>query len=1591
MIRIPHMKKVFIIGFLIGCLGFPAGSLLQAQEGIISDTLLKKFSVEELVQLRKLLAKQRERLLREQQKSQATGLELSQEFIGKSREENSNQDKILIRVAEYYYEEALLEFDRRMEEYERRYQEYEKLLKAFEEGKIKTPPIEPKRPQHNFEKAIAIYDIIINSFPESDLVDDALYNKAYLLKEMGEWKAAEQVFQQIIDQYQESRYAPEAYMELAERYFNPEPGDSRETTILKLNKAVRLYKNVLQYKDSPRYAEALYKLGWSYYRLAGADPDYYTDAIVYFMAVVRDIERLKELDPTGELVRADVEPEALEFIAASFIDTAYSKSGVANARAFLEKLGKPSYGVQIMEKIGDRYAKITLWDKAIEAYRELLDMYPDYAYAPRIQKKIADAYLADQKFELAFEERNKLFENYNPHSEWYAQIEQQDIPDRITILDEAYRLTEEALRANINYLLSIAQTAEANQEDPRPKYEEFVKLARFYLENFPTDENAYEINWALAYVLDAKLGRFAEAFEEYIRVSNDYLEDAHRLDAAENAIVVADTLVRMARMQRDTTRIAGADFGRLPPQELSPEEKMLAEAYDNFIKLFPDSPQTPRVLADAGALYYNHRQFDLAKKYYKTMVTKFPKAQQKSIGLVSLMNSYFFLGQYLDAEIVAKKILESPNVPEDQAELARRRIGESIYKNAEKLEQQSEYLEAAKEYFRVFTDARDYVKFADMALFKSAYNYEQAGEWLKAIEMYNVLVDNFPESKYVLPALGNIAEDYKELGEYDKVAAAYERIYQMFPNTKDAEVALYNASLFYAKAENWAEAIRVNKEYIRRYPGNPESKDLLFENAGYYLKLGDLKNANKIFAEFAALYPDDPLAVEAFYRRGEYYFERARYDSAKVEFQNAIRKSNEFARIGKDPNLYYAAESYYKLAEILNQEYKAIKLSYPPANARAQLIRKRDKLKELQEAYARVIELGSIRGFEAMFRIAEAFEELANAIAYQELPDNLTREQALVEQNKIFRASVPAYDKAVEEYKNVLINMPVLAEKFGISLTEAELETMEEAPPTAPEDTAFALEKAVEEDSTREVAIKWYTRAKEKISEILYSVAERSSFFVKEYLRTPNPNTGLQALVYEDLVLRNLVVPAVQTTINAHYKNIQVSEELGLENKYVVESRRMILLTNNIISEQYAKLFYQSAELYQQNIPVLEELVERGEGATTPEGLDYYDFQDEVVMQTIYYMDQFSKRAITNYENTIKFAVEHNIENDAKLTTEEKLFNFAYESSDLMEALSKAAEQKAEYYINKFDTLQNPRYQLASTFFDDQSVELVSYSQEVLETAYDVSKNYQIENIWTKLILAKLVELDPATYLVDLPKEEYVVQSDTTWKATTRYDPGYNFWDYDDSGWGYATMVAVPFDTVFQVFDSLGVSPPAIWVSRVELGGRQYGPTTLELTAKEETDTLLAETEMAPVDTTLDTAMVSIPEPDTLTAYFRKTFYLDSEPIDGYLAVTADKTFYVYLNDNYLIGSDDHRYHRVEIIPFEALKELVHQGDNLIAVSVTDYDGPPRYGLRFYLVLKLLPKEITETLARLRKVQETEADPVKLKRVVILNRNQIIE
>ena len=136
-------------------------------------------------------------------------------------------------------------------------------------------------------------------------------------------------------------------------------------------------------------------------------------------------------------------------------------------------------------------------------------------------------------------------------------------------------------------------------------------------------------------------------------------------DAAENAIVVADTLVQLEKKgvaERIKEPRYRYDESPLPietrePVPLSPAEKWLATAYESYLKLFPFDQKTPVILANAGALYYTYNHFNEALKYFKTLVKYFPNSEQVQNVQYSILESYFGKKDFNSVEILAKRIL----------------------------------------------------------------------------------------------------------------------------------------------------------------------------------------------------------------------------------------------------------------------------------------------------------------------------------------------------------------------------------------------------------------------------------------------------------------------------------------------------------------------------------------------------------------------------------------------------------------------------------------------------------------------------------------------------------------------------------------------------------------------------------------------------------------------------------------------------------------------------------------------------------------------------------------------------------------------
>ncbi len=1557
------MKAHYIV--LLVILSF--SMLLGQQEKYAPvDTLFNRMKIEDLLKIKKYFEAKAQKLQSQGQNYLSEGIDWGENFLKEQGNKVKNRDVVYIRLAEYYIDDAELKHEKEIQKYDEALTEYEKKMTLFDQGKIKEEPTPPEFPKVDYSKAIALYDRLLKEYPTSKYADDALYSKGWLLEKMGKGEESRNVYRQVIEKYPESPFAPEAYMRLAEYYFAPrEDKKSEDQIVLELQKAIQLYKNVLRYKNSKRYDEALYKLGWSYYKLASRDPKYYNDAITYFLAVADDIQKARKYDPDANISDFNVYNEAIEYIGISFTDEHYVKNGVDKAKEFLIKIGGREYGPDIFKAMGQTYERIDEPQKAIYAYKTLLELYPDYLEAPEVQQHIVDVLFTMGKDDEAYQARMELFEKYNPQSDWYQKLEKSNNLNKVKYLNAAYKYSEEALRTNLVIDLQKAEEAAAKKQDATPLYERFADHSKTYLKYFPADSNAYEVNWSYAYMLDTRLHRYKDAFEEYIKVSNDYLETKHQHDAALNAVVVADSLVKRKFGVQDTARFNLANPEELVPEELSPEESMLIEAYNNYIRLFPYGKYTPNFLASAGGIFYNHKMFAEAKVYFQTLVKRFPNAAEKSLALRSIMDSYFALGKFKDSEIVAKRILAEKNIPEDQRKFALKRLGQAIFKNAEYYEQQGDYFNAGMEYMRVYKEAPGDERLVVAALFNSGLNFQKAKDWVRSNEAFNILATEYPDSKYAVQALDNMARNYVEMEDYVNAAKTYERIAAKYPNSENAEPALYDASLYYQKGKDWQNAIRVNDEYIAKYPDKPYSIDLFFNNAKLYLKLNNLEKANQIYEQFAQKYPNDPRTVTAFYERGKYFFDNGMYDKAKNELNMALARSEQLRKAGADYNAYIAAEAVNLLAEILHNEFLAIELKQPPSNIKANLAKMKKLMGQLIGAYRRVISYASPRSFEATYNIAKTYEEFADKFVSQEIDPSLNEDKKFVARKLINDQGYALYDKAVDQYKMVVDKIPVLAKKLGISLDVAQEAKVSQ------DTSALAVSRVAAVDSTRDLAIKWHEKAKTKISELLFKEAELTSQNVFKAIAIKSPyKKPIETLVYKYQILQKVALPAIQKTINAHLRNLQESQALGLSNKYVEESKRQILLISNVLSEQYQNLAFYSLDRYKTEIKKLEDLIEQKYGTVNAEGEDYF-VVDNNASQLIDLSKELSLASIRSYENSLDLAAKNNIVNDLIKTTKNDLVRLAIEITDEMAVLADTAKARSAYYQVRFDSTQNYNYDDAAGFFENYFVMLNGHSREVLDAAYDAKKKYNIKNIWVNKLIYKLLQLDPMKYASEIEKEKLIIQSDSTWVYSKTYYPEqWNRIDFNDSSWTHP-QVMVSYQNQFE---GLGVNPDAIW-------------PPLRINAQYSANDSLAVQDSLNQSDSLYNPTANTAQNDTLV-FFRKVFYLDGKPVKGNLYITADEDFRIYLNGEYLLDDEKNDYSVLDTLDFSTFDIYLKQGKNVIAVDVEDRDLT-RGGLKVYGYLEVLPQDILKKAEELAHPKKLIVPPSILRTINVLNKDRI--
>jgi TolA-binding protein len=891
-----------------------------------------------------------------------------EEFVARYPDDPTFAADAIFRLAELHYEKANDDYSVQLEVYR------EEARRATAEGRDAPP-----EPVKSYAPSIALYQRLITQFPDYRFTHGVYYLLAYCLGEMGQGDESRVAYQTLIQRFPQSPFVAEAWVRLGDWYFDAVEADS-------LQNAAVAFSRIYAYPDHPLYARAIYKLGWTYYRM-----DAFEEAVRAFTYLL-DYYVAKS-KATGEKAGGDVWPEAIQYTAISFADETWG--GVDRAKYFFASNGHRPYEGEVFARLGDVYFEETRYLQAVEAYRQVLALDPFGPEAPRVHAKIVQAWNKDRRFDLEAAERENFVAAYDEGGAWWER--NKGDPDLVAQVRE---VSEKSLIRAASFRHAQAQKykEEGNLEVAVSEYRGAARAYGDYLKRYPHSRDAYELSYKYADCLYNALD-FEQAARVYARV-RDFPNDRFRAEAAVSAVISWEgEITRLQRLGKleDRKVLLSTDRkeGGAPPAERIPAAwANLVRDSDAFLELLPKHEKAAAVAYKAAEVFYKYNDFDEARCRFEQVVARHPTTETAQFSANLIIESYLTQKDWAAVEDASTRLQSSEVAKNAQlyTTLQKFKLGgrfnramqlmdakdwqpaarlflalvaeepkhefadKALYNAASCYEGARRFESALKLYERISVEYPASV-LADEALFRVAWNAENTYDFDKAVDRYLALVEQYPKSTHRKDALYNAARSLENLQRYEKAATAFARYAQLYPDAEDAARTQFHAALIYEKTQDWKREIPALQEFMKRFSRTKETELLVQANlkvAHAWRELKDEKKARAAYAatlaEFTArgLRPDASpraaaAAAEAKFRLAEIDFETydkitlpATTDTKKLKkaldakFAEAKKVAPQYDDVMRYKRPDWTLAAFYRKAYLLERLAQTIYEAPPP-------------------------------------------------------------------------------------------------------------------------------------------------------------------------------------------------------------------------------------------------------------------------------------------------------------------------------------------------------------------------------------------------------------------------------------------------------------------------------------------------------------------------------------------------------------------------------------------------------------------------------------------------------------------------------------
>ena len=307
--------------------------------------------------------------------------------------------------------------------------------------------------------------------------------------------------------------------------------------------------------------------------------------------------------------------------------------------------------------------------------------------------------------------------------------------------------------------------------------------------------------------------------------------------------------------------------------------KNAVETFQSFKNQFKDSPLLPYSHYLLGKMFLMNADHLSSIKELNLILNPSQENSWEGVSLLALYWNYVQLGDLEGANRIFQRLQKLSHFEDEKIFIQ--------WLNAEMLYTGGEILESLPYYFNILD-----TRFREKALFQIGKGYFFENKFREAVTNLDILLLEFPNSKYLEEGLFFKGECLVRLGNLDQALDTYSLILRQNRNDSWHLFAFIQIGCIYAFQNEQDKAENAFKKVMENFPNHP-----LFYMAA--LQLGNLACSRNNFVEALRYYSIVlkgnilELFGEAYFGLGEISYQQGKYEKALSNFEAAMQYLKE--------------------------------------------------------------------------------------------------------------------------------------------------------------------------------------------------------------------------------------------------------------------------------------------------------------------------------------------------------------------------------------------------------------------------------------------------------------------------------------------------------------------------------------------------------------------------------------------------------------------------------------------------------------------------------------------------------------------------